>query len=89
MLQLNHPNIVKLYDVDILPVPHLEMEYVEGVKIDGGETVRDLDGYPKPVDEETALRLIKGIAEGLSTLTLRGGFTTAISSPSTSSSRAT
>ncbi|NJF25685.1 serine/threonine-protein kinase [Thermococcus sp. Bubb.Bath] len=63
-LQLNHPNIVKLYDVDILPIPHLEMEYVEGVKVDG-ETVRDLEGYPKPVDEKLALKLIKGIAEGL------------------------
>ncbi|ASJ03788.1 serine/threonine protein kinase [Thermococcus profundus] len=63
-LQLNHPNIVKLYDVDILPIPHLEMEYVEGVKIDE-ETVRDLEGYPKPVNEKTALNLIKCIAEGL------------------------
>ncbi|HIP75031.1 MAG TPA: serine/threonine protein kinase [Thermococcus paralvinellae] len=63
-LHLNHPNIVKLYDVDILPVPYLEMEYVEGVKV-GGKTIRDLDKYPKPVDEGTALKLIKGIAEGL------------------------
>ncbi|NJE60197.1 serine/threonine-protein kinase [Thermococcus sp. 21S7] len=63
-LHLDHPNIVKLYDVDILPIPYLEMEYVEGVEVDG-ETVRDLDGYPKPVDEETALKLVRGIAEGL------------------------
>ena len=63
-LHLNHPNIVKLYDVDILPVPYLEMEYVEGITLDG-KTVRDLDAYPKPVDEKTALNLIKGIAEGL------------------------
>ena len=40
------------------------MEFVEGVKVDG-EIVRDLDRYPKPVDEETALRLIRGIAGGL------------------------
>ncbi|WP_169302025.1 PEGA domain-containing protein [Thermococcus gammatolerans] len=63
-LQLDHPNIVRLYDVDILPVPYLEMEFVEGVNVDG-KTVRDLGGYPKPVDEKTALKLIKGIAEGL------------------------
>jgi len=63
-LQLNHPNIVKLHDVDILPVPYLEMEFVEGTKVNG-RTVRDLGGYPKPVDEGTALRLIRGIAAGL------------------------
>ncbi|GAB6135195.1 protein kinase domain-containing protein [Thermococcus prieurii] len=62
--QLNHPNVVKLYDADILPVPHLEMEFVEGAKVDG-KLVRTLEELPKPVDEETALRLIKGIAEGL------------------------
>ena len=63
-LQLNHQNIVKLYDVDILPVPYLEMEYVEGAKING-ELARTLDDYPKPASENTALSLIKGIAEGL------------------------
>ncbi|WP_297489633.1 PEGA domain-containing protein [Thermococcus sp.] len=63
-LHLDHPNIVKLYDVDILPVPYLEMEYVEGVNLNG-KTIRTLDGYPKPTDEETALNLIRGIAEGL------------------------
>ncbi|ASJ03732.1 serine/threonine protein kinase [Thermococcus profundus] len=63
-LQLDHPNIVKLYDADILPVPHLEMEYVEGFKLNG-KTIRDLEKYPKPVDESTALRLVRGIAEGL------------------------
>ncbi|WP_083965028.1 outer membrane protein assembly factor BamB family protein [Thermococcus sp. PK] len=61
---LNHPNIVKLYKADIFPIPYLEMEYVEGAKIDD-KIVRDLDKYPKPVDENTALKLIVGIAEGL------------------------
>ncbi|ASJ03789.1 serine/threonine protein kinase [Thermococcus profundus] len=63
-LQLDHPNIVKLYDADILPVPHLEMEYVEGFKLNG-KTIRDLENYPKPADESTALRLVREIAEGL------------------------
>ena len=63
-LHLNHPNIVRLYDVDILPVPYLEMEYVEGIQVDG-KVVRDLGAYPKPVEEETALKLVKGITEGL------------------------
>ncbi|AIU70316.1 serine/threonine protein kinase [Thermococcus eurythermalis] len=62
--QLNHPNVVKLYDADILPVPHLEMEFVEGAEVDG-KLVRTLEELPKPVDEKTALGLIKGIAEGL------------------------
>ncbi|MEM5879626.1 MAG: protein kinase, partial [Candidatus Aenigmatarchaeota archaeon] len=38
---LNHPNIVSLYSADILPVPYMEMEYVEGVEIDR-RTIRDL-----------------------------------------------
>ncbi len=63
-LHLDHPNIVKLYDVDILPLPYLEMEFVEGAKINE-EHVKTLDDYPKPASEDTALSLIKGIAEGL------------------------
>jgi|GEM_PF-498860 len=61
---LDHPNIVRLYKADILPVPYLEMEYVEGVSLNG-KPVRDLDKYPKPVDEKTALKLVKVIANGL------------------------
>ena len=61
---LNHPNIVKLYNAFDEPVPHLEIEFVDGVKLDG-ETIRNLGKYPKPVGEEKALRFIKGIAEGL------------------------
>ena len=61
---LNHDNIVRLYKADILPVPYLEMEFVEGVKVNG-KLVRDLDAYPKPVDEKTALKLVVGIAKGL------------------------
>ncbi|WP_367884224.1 hypothetical protein [Thermococcus sp. JCM 11816] len=60
---LDHPNIVKLYNAFDEPVPHLEIEFIDGVKLNG-KTIRDLSKYPKPVDENTALKLIKDIAEG-------------------------
>ncbi|AEK71924.1 Serine/threonine protein kinase, putative S-layer protein [Thermococcus sp. 4557] len=63
-LHLNHPNIVRLHDADILPVPYLEMEFVEGIEVNGTR-VRDLGAYPKPVGEKRALELIRGIASGL------------------------
>ncbi|MBO8183446.1 MAG: PEGA domain-containing protein [Archaeoglobus sp.] len=61
---LNHPNIVKLYNAYTDPIPHLEIEYVEGVKI-GDKVVRDLGSYPKPVGEEQAIKFVKDIAKGL------------------------
>ncbi|MBW9222751.1 protein kinase [Methanothermococcus sp. SCGC AD-155-C09] len=61
---LNHPNIVKFYDAFIEPIPHIEMEYIGGYKLNG-KTVKDLDKYPKPTNPEEAIKLIKGIAEGL------------------------
>ncbi|WP_240922510.1 serine/threonine-protein kinase [Thermococcus sp. 9N3] len=61
---LEHPNIVKLYRAEETPVPYLEMEFVEGAEVDG-KLVRTLEELPKPVDEKTALELIRGIAEGL------------------------
>jgi len=60
----DHPNIVKLYNAFDEPLPHLEIEFVDGIKLDG-EVIRDLGKYPKPVDEEKALHFIGGIAEGL------------------------
>lgn len=70
-LNLNHKNIVKLYNADILPLPYIEMEYVEGVKI-GNKLIRSLDEYPKPVKEELALKIVKEIAEGLKYVHSRG-----------------
>ncbi len=61
---LDHPNIVKLYNAYDEPIPHLEIEFVDGVKLNG-EVIRDLGRYPKPVDEEKALSFVRGIAEGL------------------------
>lgn len=61
---LNHENIVRLYKADILPRPYLEMELVEGAEVNG-KLIRNLDEYPKPVDEKTALSIVRGIAKGL------------------------
>ncbi len=62
--QLNHPNIVKLFNAFDSPIPHLEMEYVEGIVMNG-ETIRDLSQYPKPVGDDVAIQLITKIADGL------------------------
>lgn len=70
---LNHPNIVKLYNSDLLPLPYLEMEYVDGVEKDGTH-IRELENYPKPLSEAGALMLIKGIAAGLSHAHSKGIF---------------
>ena len=61
---LNHPNIVKLYDAFTEPIPHIEMEYIEGYKLNG-EIIRDLERYPKPMDPKEAIEIVKQIAEGL------------------------
>ncbi|WP_148236337.1 serine/threonine-protein kinase [Thermococcus sp. 4557] len=61
---LDHPNIVKLYNAFDEPLPHLEIEFVDGIQLNG-EVIRDLGKYPKPVEEEKALQFIRGIAEGL------------------------
>jgi hypothetical protein len=53
---LHHKNIVELYAVNILPSPYVEMEYLES-------SLRDQD---KPMKDELAIRIIRGIAEGLS-----------------------
>lgn len=64
---LNHRNIVKLYAADVLPIPHLEMEYVEGIAQAGGIVVsHDLDQLKKPLSVDEAVEIVEGIAEGLS-----------------------
>jgi len=61
---LDHKNIVKLYNAFDEPLPHLEIEFVNGIQLNG-EVIRDLGKYPKPADEEKALHFIRGIADGL------------------------
>lgn len=52
---LDHPNIVKLYSVNILPVPYVEMEYVP-------KTISDLE---MPLSQREAFEIIYGVAKGL------------------------
>jgi len=54
-LHLKHPNIVHLYDANVLPIPFLEMEYCES----------SLEKLPKPMKPREAALLIFNIAEGL------------------------
>ena len=61
---LNHPNIVKMFDAFENPIPHIEMEYIDGYKLNG-KLIRDLDKYPKPLSPKEAINLIKQISEGL------------------------
>ncbi len=59
---LEHENIVRITGANILPIPAVEMEYVE----------RSLADIEKPVSVERAVRLVRGIAEGLAYAHRRG-----------------
>lgn len=59
---LNHPNILAVHSVNILPLPFVEMEYLP-------RTLNDLD---KPLPPETAARIAAGIAAGLAFAHERG-----------------
>jgi eukaryotic-like serine/threonine-protein kinase len=52
---LSHPNIVRLFSVNILPVPYVEMEYVS----------QSLDDAVRPMEAEMAAEIVRGIAAGL------------------------
>jgi len=52
---LNHENIVKIHEVNILPVPFVEMEYIE-------QSLADLK---KPMSPDDAATIVRGIALGL------------------------
>jgi len=53
--QLRHLNIVRLYDLNILPVPYLEMELCQ----------RSLNELPKPIDTQQAACMLFHIGEGM------------------------
>jgi len=52
---LRHPNIVEVLEVNILPVPYVEMEYVPG----------SLEEVTKPLPVWKAVHIVHGIADGL------------------------
>jgi len=52
---LRHKNIVEVLEVNILPVPYVEMEYVPG----------SLESVAKPLPVWKAVHLVHGIADGL------------------------
>ncbi len=54
--RLNHQNIVALFDANILPIPYLEQEYM-----DGGS----LEAIKKPLEIVKACKIVFEIAEGL------------------------
>ena len=60
---LNHPNVIELYDLNIMPLPYFEMEYVGG---------GSLEEIKKPIDVEKAARIIFDISEGLKYAHKRG-----------------
>lgn len=59
-MQLRHPNIVAIYEVDPDPRnPFMVMEFVEG------QTLRELVNIRKRIDSKTALQLMGDVANGL------------------------
>jgi len=52
---LSHKNIVEVYAYNILPVPYVEMEYV-------GLSLAEMK---KPLPPDEAVRIVRGVAEGL------------------------
>lgn len=59
---LTHENIVSIHEVNILPVPYVEMEYIP----------RSLADVKKPLQPDEAARIVRGIASGLSYAHSRG-----------------
>jgi hypothetical protein len=63
-LSLNHKNIVSLIDANVIPFPYLELEFIDGAEFNG-KIIKSVNELPKPLKEDIALKIIKGIAEGL------------------------
>jgi serine/threonine protein kinase len=63
-LNLKHQNIVSLIDANVIPFPYLELEFIDGVELNG-KIIKSVNELPNPLKEDIALKIIKGIAEGL------------------------
>ncbi len=63
--ELCHEYIVKTYGCYKNPIPHIELEYIEGCYLSGKKIDR-LKNYPKPMDKNKVFKLILNIAKGLS-----------------------
>lgn len=59
---LHHKNIVEVYAANVFPMPYIEMEFIES----------SLAAKKFPLELETALRIVTGIAEGLQYAHTRG-----------------
>ncbi|MDD3623062.1 MAG: serine/threonine-protein kinase [Methanofollis sp.] len=59
---LAHPNIVRVYAVNVLPVPYVETEYLD----------RSLADLETPLNPTGAIELVRGIAAGLAYAHARG-----------------
>lgn len=60
--ELDHPNIVRVFAVNILPIPYIEMEYVD----------HSLTDLINPVSVEMSLHIISGIGSALAYAHSRG-----------------
>ncbi len=66
-MDLHHPNIVAIYEVDPDPRnPYMVMEFVEG------QTLRELVAIRKKLDSKTALQLMRDVANGLAFAATKG-----------------
>ena len=61
---LDHKNIVKMFSASEKPIPHIELEFIEGYILNG-ILIKDLSEYPTPLNELGAITITKQIAEGL------------------------
>lgn len=65
-MQLRHPNVVPIYDVDSLPSPYLVMEFIEG------QNLRDFVKVRKKLGPVDAMKLAVDILAGLAYASEKG-----------------
>ncbi|MBN1166150.1 MAG: protein kinase [Methanospirillaceae archaeon] len=68
---MKHPRILPIYRFEYEPVMYLEMEYVDGVAV-RNKTIHSFAEFKKPVSRRLAVKLIRGVAEGIAFLHSQG-----------------